>query len=84
MHMQVDLGSAAGSESLVFIALNISNGDRALTAGQFIFSTEARAQAREPGGRVGPKVTSRISQENYFYFFIDLVYKIFIMGFYEN
>jgi len=52
--------------------------------GQFIFSTWARAQARKPGGRVGPRVTSGTSQENYFYFFIDLVYKIFIMGFYEN
>ena len=28
-------------------------------AGQFIFSTWTRAQARKPGGRVGPELTSR-------------------------
>ena len=38
----------------------------------FIFSTEARAQAREPGGRVGPKGTSGLSQGNYFFYFVDL------------
>jgi len=53
-------------------------------AGQFIFSTEARAQAREPGGRVGPKGTSGLSQENYFFYFVDLKKLIIIMGYYEN
>jgi len=53
-------------------------------AGQFIFSTWARAQARELGGRVGPKGTSGLSQENYFFYFVDLKKLIIIMGYYEN
>jgi hypothetical protein len=74
----MDLGSAAGSESLVFIALNISNGDRALTAGHLSLKPKRERAAtqdlaaREPGGRVGPKGTSGLSQGNYFFYFIDL------------
>ena len=36
----------------------MGGGNSRELAGQFIFSTWARAQARKPGGRVGPEFSS--------------------------
>jgi hypothetical protein len=38
----------------------------------YLFNLGREPQARELGGRVGPKGTSGLSQGNYFFYFVDL------------
>jgi hypothetical protein len=59
----LDLGSVAGSESLVFIALNISNGDRAPTTDLFYFL--GWVPPTSTNHRVGPAHTLFSAAEYY-------------------
>ena len=64
-HLDPDLWSIDTREKSVATLMDLGSvhklaGDETSGAGQFIFSTWARAQARERGGgRVGPELTSR-------------------------